>query len=160
MVSHQENATWTASNPGPADIHQRVAFARVSARHGIVLEVTASVDPLLSPPGYDRCGTQARVVAAPGRDIRWCYRIRNDSSIARTLHTLDSDRHGPVLTDFPFELASGASVFITFFETLGMSDLIERATWTASRPGPTHESISIDQARARVEGRVFADGFE
>jgi hypothetical protein len=160
MVSRTETATWTAYNPGPVDQQASSDSASVTASSGITLEVTASIDPLVLPPNYDFCGTESVVASTPGRDVRWCYRVTNVSSISRTRHSLDSDRLGLILSDFPFTLVSGASAFLTQVETLGEATLTERATWTAYQPGPTHESVAVDQARALVDLAIFGNGFE
>lgn len=159
--SVQETATWHAYTPDTPDDFTDVAIGTLTVRPGIELEVTASVDPLSPPPGYDACGTQSIIEADAGRTVRWCYTIRNVSSIPRTRHTLITAQHGPLLNDFPFNLQPGASAFLTATQVMGGSPIHEAATWTAFRPGPTYFSTVTAMGHVLETGdAIFIWGFD
>jgi hypothetical protein len=128
---------------------------------GVELTITASIDPVAPPPGYDACGTQSTLPAIPGRTVRWCYSIRNVSSIPRTRHTLVTTQSGSVLNDFQYTLAPDAAAFITATQVMGATAIDEAATWTAFRPGPVHLSTATATARVlAVADVIFITGFD
>src|SRR5690606_2324384 len=97
----------------------------------------------------------------PGRTVRWCYAIRNVSSIPRTRHSLVTSENGSVLDNFPYDLEPGAAAFITVTQVMDASAIDESATWTAFRPGPEHLSTSTARARVLAVGdAIFISGFE
>lgn len=125
----------------------------------VVVTIMGSIDPL-GPPPADYCGTERSLNVPPGRTIRWCFRVSNASSIARSRHTLETPRGGTVIEDFPFNLVPAANAFLTVTETMGDSTLLQSGTWTAFRPGPAYLSTASGTARAIAGAGVFADGFE
>lgn len=155
-----EEAIWTAYNPGPSDVHTATAAARVVVRPGISVEATLGLDPV-GPPPSDYCGT-AHVLNVPeGRTVRWCFRLTNHSSIARTRHTLQTALNGTVIEDFPFTVQPGDDPWITVTQTVGSTSLEQSGTWTAFRPGPDYVSVATSNiARALVGPQLFLDGFE
>jgi hypothetical protein len=159
-TSRIETATWTAYNPGPTNLASDTDEASLSTSPGVELRVTVSLDPPVLPPFYDHCGTETVLVVPPDRDVRWCYTIENLSSIARTRHSLESDRLGVLLQDFPFTLDPDQSAFLTQVESIGTAGRLESATWTAFRPGPESVSSATGWAEVGVALVVFADGFE
>lgn len=158
-VSRSESATWTAFNPGPVDVSIDSDSASLTALPPLDFALTVSVDPDPLPPSYDHCGSQNAVLAESGKNVRWCYRIRNTSALTFGLHSVVSDRLGGVLNAFPYVLAPDASAFITQVEAVGVADLFESATWTAFNPGPSDE-YQTTAAAAVFLPPVFADGFE
>lgn len=160
-ISVQETATWHAYTPDTPDDFSDVSIGTLTVRSGVELRVTASVDPLAPPPGYDACGTQSVIPTNPGRTVRWCYTIRNVSSIPRTRHTLVTTQNGSLLDDFPFTLVPGASAFLTSTQVMGASAIEEAATWTTFRPGPLHVSTATAAARVLAVGdAIFISGFD
>lgn len=160
-ASVQETATWHAYTPDTPDDFSDVAIGTLTVRPGIEVEVTASVDPLSPPPGYDACGTQSVIEAEVGRTVRWCYTVRNLSSIPRTRHDLVTTEHGTLLDDFPFTLVPGASAFLTATQVMGGSPIHETATWTAYRTGPAHVSTATAMGYALGVGdAIFIWGFD
>lgn len=159
--SLQETATWHAYTPDAPDDFSDAAIGTLTVRSGIELVVTASIDPLAPPPDYDACGTQSVIEADPGRTVRWCYTIRNVSSIPRTRHSLVTSEHGSLLDDFPYTLAPGAAAFLTATQVMDASAIDESATWTAFRPGPTYLSTATGMARVLAVGdAIFIWGFD
>jgi hypothetical protein len=159
--SRQETATWHAYTPDTPDDFSDVAIGTLTVRPGIEVEVTASVDPLAPPSGYDACGTQSVIEVDPGRTVRWCYTVRNVSSIPRSRHSLVTTQHGPLLNDFPFTLVPGASAFLTATQVMGGSPIHEAATWTAFRPGPSYLSTATAMGYAlEVGDAIFIWGFD
>lgn len=160
-ASLTETATWRAYTPATPFDFTDSASATLTVRPGVELTITGSVDPVAPPPGYDACGTQTSIPAIPGRTVRWCYTIRNASSIPRTRHTLVSTQSGSVLNDFPYTLTPGASAFITATQVMGATAIDEAATWTAFRPGPVHLSTSTATARVlSVADVILITGFD
>ena len=159
--SRQETATWHAYTPDTPYDFSDVAIGTVTVRPGIEVVVTASVDPLAPPPDYDACGTESVIEVDPGRTVRWCYTIRNVSSIARSRHHLVTAQHGQLLDDFPFTLVPGASAFLTATQVMGGAPIHEAATWTAFRPGPAHLSTATAMGYAlEVGDAIFIWGFD
>src|SRR5688500_14629588 len=64
---------------------------------GITLQVLLSVDPLDPPGGYDHCGIDVALEAYTGENVRWCYRITNNSDAPLTRHSLQSSEFGTIL---------------------------------------------------------------
>ena len=154
-----EEAIWTAYNPGPVNQFVATGSAQITVRPGISVEVTLGVDPVgPAPPDY--CGTERTMNVPAGRTIRWCFRVTNHSSIARTRHTVDARLGGTIIEDFPFTLVPGEDAFVTRTQTMGSTTLLQSATWTAFRPGPNYLSIATGTARALAGAAIFADGFE
>lgn len=159
--SVQETATWHAYTPNTPDDFSDDATGTLTVRPGIDVVVTASMDPVAPPPEYDECGTQNAIEATPGRTVRWCYTVRNVSSIPRTRHTVVTSQNGTVIEDFPFTLVPGASAFLTQTQVMGASALTEEANWTAFRPGPEHLSTATATGRVLAVGdAIFICGFE
>ncbi|RYD14458.1 MAG: hypothetical protein EOP90_13690 [Lysobacteraceae bacterium] len=159
--SVQETATWRASTPDTPDDYSDDSTGTLTVRSGIEVVVTASMDPVAPPPGYDECGTQNAIEATPGRTVRWCYTVRNVSSIPRTRHTVVTSQNGTVIEDFPFTLVPGASAFLTQTQVMDASALTEVATWTAFRTGPEHLSTATATGRVLAVGdAIFMSGFE
>lgn len=159
--SRQETATWHAYTPDTPNDFSDVAIGTVTVRPGIEVEVTASVDPLAPPPDYDACGTESVIEVDPGRTVRWCYTVRNVSSIPRSRHDLVTAEHGQLLNDFPFTLVPGASAFLTATQVMAGSPIHETATWTAYRPGPAYLSTATAMGYAlEVGDAIFIWGFD
>jgi hypothetical protein len=155
-----EEAIWTAYNPGPVNQFVATDSALITVRPGITLAVTLGIDPI-GPPPADYCGTERAMNVPAGRTIRWCFRVTNRSSIARTRHTLQTPRAGTVIEDFPFTLVPNEDAFLTVTETMGSTNLQQTGTWTAFRPGPGYVStVSGIAARALAGAGIFADGFD
>ena len=160
-ASVQETATWHAYTPDTPDDFHDASIGTLTVRPGVELRVTASVDPLVLPPNYDYCGTQTVIPANPGRTVRWCYQIRNVSSIPRTRHTLVTTQKGLLLNDFPFTLVPDASAFLTSTQVMGAAAITEAANWTAFRPGPVHVSTAAATGRVLAVGdAIFIWGFD
>jgi hypothetical protein len=156
-----ETATWRAYTPDTPDDYSDAAIGTLTVRSGIELAVTASMDPLAPPPGYDECGTQSAIPANPGRTVRWCYTVSNVSSIPRSRHSLVTTQNGALLDDFPFTLVPGASAFLTSTQVMGASAINEAATWTAFRPGPVYLSTATAAGRVLAVGdAIFIWGFD
>lgn len=159
--SRKETAIWHAYTPDTPHEFSDVGIGTVTVRPGIEVVVTASVDPLAPPPDYDACGTQSVIEADPGRTVRWCYTIRNLSSIPRSRHDLVTAQHGPLLDEFPYELMPGSSAFLTATQVMGGSPIHETATWNAYRPGPAYFSTATAMGYALGVGdAIFIWGFD
>jgi LPXTG-motif cell wall-anchored protein len=67
--------------------------------------------------------------------------VRNSGDVTLTLHDLDDDQLGSLLSGYPYGLGPGESIdTVTAGETFSatvMTDTVNVATWTAYNQGPT-----------------------
>jgi hypothetical protein len=65
-----------------------------------------------------------------GTEVTYCFEVVNTGEETLVLHDLVDSELGALLEDFVYDLAPGASVFIT--ETVAVTeDTVNTATWTA-----------------------------
>jgi hypothetical protein len=83
------------------------------------------------------CATTDNITVVEGADVHYCYTVMNTGNINLSLHDLDDDQLGPILNDFMYDLAPGASVFVTETATI-TETTTNTAVWTAFNvDGPT-----------------------
>ena len=90
------------------------------------LELTKTVG---TDPG--QCATTDAIDVPSGTDVTYCYTINNTGSITVTTHDLVDDQLGSLLTGFAYNLAPGASVFLTATITI-TEDTLNVASWTGT----------------------------
>ncbi|MDX1417850.1 MAG: hypothetical protein R3293_26850, partial [Candidatus Promineifilaceae bacterium] len=95
------------------------------------------------------CSNVHNITVPGGSNVTYCYQITNTGGITLSLHDLLDENLGTILSNFSFDLASGASVWLTqsvnITESQGFS-----ATWTAYNPGPTDIAKDTDTAIVNV----------
>lgn len=116
-------ATWTAYNPGPADVVSATDVATVTMLFPS-LEVNKTVG---TGPG---CATTDSITVITTTAVTYCYVVTNIGPITLTRHDLVDSELGTLLDDFPFTLVPGASAFLTATTTITQTT-INTATWTA-----------------------------
>jgi hypothetical protein len=84
-----------------------------------------------------------------GGTVFYCYQVTNTGDITPSRHTLVDDQLGPILTDFVYSLAPGASVFLTQSAAITTS-IVNTAIWTAYNPGPIDVAVATDSAEVLV----------
>ena len=77
------------------------------------------------------CGTANTINAPFGANVTYCYQVTNTGDVTLTHHTVDDDVLGPILTNFPYNLAPGGSAFVTQTYTFPGGDVTNIMTWTA-----------------------------
>ncbi len=93
---------------------------------GITLEKTVGTNP-------NACAATDTITVNAGTDVTYCYNVTNNTDITLSLHNLEDSELGTVLSNFPYELGPGDSVFVTETETI-VTDTTNTATWTAFNP--------------------------
>jgi hypothetical protein len=76
------------------------------------------------------CAATNEITVTVGTDVTYCYEVSNDGDVSLNLHTLVDSQFGEILNNFPYELSSGASVFLTQTTTV-METVTNIAIWTA-----------------------------
>jgi subtilisin-like proprotein convertase family protein len=93
------------------------------------------------------CASGSAISVGPGDEVTYCYEVTNTGTLTLTLHDLEDDKLGDLLSAFPYSLVPGASAFIT--ETSVITQTTTNvATWTAYNAGPT--GVISDTASATV----------
>ncbi|MBK8988770.1 MAG: proprotein convertase P-domain-containing protein [Chloroflexi bacterium] len=106
----------------------------------IDLNKTVGTDPSV-------CASGSAISVGPGDEVTYCYEVTNTGTLTLTLHDLEDDKLGDLLSAFPYSLVPGASAFIT--ETSVITQTTTNiATWTAYNAGPT--GVISDTANATV----------
>ncbi|MDA0244965.1 MAG: hypothetical protein OT477_16230, partial [Chloroflexi bacterium] len=82
-------------------------------------------------------------------EVTYCYEVTNTGAITLTQHDLADTELGTVLNAFPYNLAPGASAFITATTTL-TATTVSTATWTAYNAGPTNTATASDSATVNM----------
>lgn len=146
-------ATWTAFNLDPSggitptDVVSATDVATVT----VITPPPTSTLTLTKTVGTDltTCADTADITVEAGTDVLYCYAVTNNSPLTLTLHDLEDDQLGTLLTGFSFDLAPGASTVVT--ETAAISETtVNTATWTAYNEGPTDVISATDAATVTV----------
>jgi uncharacterized repeat protein (TIGR01451 family) len=89
----------------------------------IEFDKTVGLDP-------NTCATTDSVTVLPGTDVTYCYSVFNSGDITLTVHDLVDSELGALLDGFVYDLAPGASAYLTETATID-EDTENTATWTA-----------------------------
>lgn len=97
---------------------------------------TAAVDPaieLSKTVGTDEstCASTDEISVVADTEVFYCFSVENTGGVTMTVHDLDDDKLGTLLDGFEFELAPGASTFVTRSATIA-EDTVNVATWSAT----------------------------
>jgi hypothetical protein len=76
------------------------------------------------------CATTDVITVTAGTDVTYCYEVTNSGGITLNTHDLFDDQLGPLLSFFHYELAPGASAFLTQTTPIAVTTT-NVATWTA-----------------------------
>ena len=132
----------TGTNPVSA-----ICFDRVES---ISLAKTVGTDPAV-------CATDNSIGVLAGTTVYYCYEVTSNATTTRSLHTLVDSELGSILTAFPFNLAPGASVWLTKSAVINATT-VNTATWTAYNPARADELMSTDTATVNVLGLTCPAG--
>jgi hypothetical protein len=115
---------------------------------GLNPNVCSTDDSLEIPAGYG------------GTDVTYCYAVENTGPVTVTVHDLVDSELGTILDDFPYDLAPGASTFLTQ-TVLITQTTVNTATWTAYDDSgvPASATDSASVVMANPTG-VTLSGFE
>ncbi len=120
-------ATWTAFNDAIVRATDTASATVRVVNPAIELVKTVGTDPLT-------CATTNDIAVGVGTDVVYCYTVTNTGDLTLPLHTLVDSELGTLLgPDFAYDLAPGASVFITQTATMPNmpGTVVNNATWTA-----------------------------
>ena len=95
------------------------------------------------------CATESQITVAAGASVTYCYEVTNTGGLPLTIHDLEDSELGTILNAFPYNLAPGASAFLTQSVTI-TTDTVNQATWTAYNPGPSDVVSATDTATVTV----------
>ncbi len=90
----------------------------------IQLDKTVGTDP-------GKCAPDDAIVVLAGTEVTYCYTVTNSGNVTFTSHDLEDDQLGVLLDDFAYQLAPGASAFITQSATITQTT-INTAEWSAT----------------------------
>ena len=137
-------ATWTAYNPGPANLVTATDTATVTLlTPAISLDKTVGLDP-------SSCAETDSLTVEQGTAVTYCYTIHNSGEAPLAFHDLEDSELGVILQGFPFTLLPGASAFITQTALITQTT-INTATWTAYNAGPSDIVTATDTATVTIE---------
>lgn len=139
--------TYTAPITSPWAISELFAGAgwispSVGDSPSISLEKTVGTDP-------SSCATTDSAGVTEGTTVTYCYEVTNTGSLTLTRHNLEDSALGGILNDFLYNLAPGASAFITESVVI-TAGVVNTATWTAYNPGPTDVVTATDTATVTI----------
>lgn len=132
------------------------------ANDSIVLTTTAVFVPAPSITliktvgvGAGTCATTTTITVTVGTIVYYCYEVTNTGNITLSLHDLDDDQLGSLLSGLAYDLAPGASVDtvaagLTISATI-MTDTVNTATWTAYNAGPADVATAEASAMINIE---------
>ena len=137
-------ATWTAFNPGPADVMVATDVATVTVvPPSISVRKTVGLDS-------SACAETDAITVPKDTAVTYCFLVTNTGLTTLGRHDLVDSHLGPILDDLPFTLIPGASAFITQTYVITRTT-VNTATWTAYNLGPTDVVTATDVATVEVE---------
>ena len=82
--------------------------------------------------GTDRniCAAASEISVLAGAEVTYCFEVTNTGTSDLIVHDLVDSELGILLSGFPYNLAPGASAFLTATQTI-LADTLGTATWTA-----------------------------
>ena len=117
----------------------------------IVLTKTVGLDPALCATS----NTLDLTTGPSGLQVTYCYKVTNTGVFTLNNHDLTDDRLGPILSDFPFDLAPGASAYLTSTTQLTRTT-VNSATWTAvATGGPLITATATATATVTIDYDLF-----
>jgi len=132
-------ATWTAYNPGPADMVTATDVATVTVvPPSISLRKTVGLDPTM-------CALTDVIIVDEETAVTYCFEVTNTGQTALSRHDLEDSHLGVILDSLSFTLLPDASVFLTQTAIITQTT-INSATWTAYNPGPADVVTATDVA--------------
>lgn len=124
---------------------------------GITLQVGIGLEPDAADPDF--CPTESQLTITVGTEVRWCYRVSNNTDIALGLHDLQSSRFGTIFENLELTLEPGTSEFV--WQTAVITETsTETAEWTAYNSGPIDTFTASGSATVTVPDEIFADRYQ
>lgn len=118
--------TLCIKNSDPTNALVRIPLTMTIAAPSIALTKTVGLDPALCATG----NTLDVTTGPGGLQVTYCYEVTNTGVFTLSSHDLFDDQLGAVLSGFPYDLAPGASVFLTSTAQITQTT-VNSATWTA-----------------------------
>ena len=135
--------------PGTVDDSATVRF--VTQLPSITLNKTVGTDSAM-------CATSDAITVTAGTEVTYCYEVTNTGAMTLTNHMLVDDQLGVLLQDFSYDLAPGASVFITQTATISTTTM-NTAVWTATGdddlPATAEDSAMVMVEAAPEEYMIY-----
>ncbi len=146
-------ATWTACNIDGAP--------SLTCSDGAAFDVvsdTDSADVFVNPPipvnpGIEMtktvgtsnaaCATTDNISVGSGTEVYYCYTVMNTGDVTLTVHDLDDDKLGTILSGFAFDLGPGESTAVFPVSATITGTVTNVATWTAYIVMPTYGPVMV-----------------
>jgi hypothetical protein len=147
-------ATWTALDGAGAPAADTDTALVTILQPSIAFTKTVGEDPTL-------CAATDTIAVVAGSTVYYCFYMHNDGDVTLTLHDVVDDQLGTVLgPGFPASVTPGGSAWFTVGTTMGTTDILNTATWTAYNPGPVDLVAATDTAEVTIVVPVELTGFE
>ena len=114
----------SVSHPGWDIDDVKVQSCVASGNPSVVMTKTVSTS--------NSCGSTDIVAVEPDTMVYYCYTVQNSGDVTLTVHNLVDDQLGTVLSNYNYTLAPGASTSVITSTMIGVSDVVNTATWSAS----------------------------
>jgi len=108
----------------------------------IAFAKTVGTDP-------NACATTDSITVEEGTEVTYCFEVTNSGEVTFTVHDLTDTQLGDLLVGFPYDLAPGASVFITASAVI-TADVVNSATWTAWVEAGGYMAEATDSASVTI----------
>ncbi|HSH02163.1 MAG TPA: hypothetical protein VLL52_06540 [Anaerolineae bacterium] len=143
-VDVTNTAVWTAYD---SDYVESATFTDTAtvmvAQPSIAFTKTVGTDPA-------SCATTDTIMVEPYTDVVYCYEVMNTGNITESFHDLDDSVLGSILAGFPYDLAPGASVWVTSSFSMGTMDVTNTAMWSAYNVDAAQLVTATDMATVTV----------
>ena len=125
------------------------------ASAGQVVPTISITKTVTTAPGV--CGTSSSIQVAAGTTVYYCYTVTNNGPGDFDIHNLTDDVLGPILVDFAFSLAPGASVNTVTAGLTVDSVITENTLNVANWEACTDFSLEPDAFTPQGSGNICAD---
>ena len=99
------------------------ADATTNAVGTISLAKTVGTDP-------GSCASSDALTVTAGTTVFYCYTVENTGSVTVSVHSLQDDKLGSILQDYPYVLGPGGTTYVTASASIA-SPTVNVATWSA-----------------------------
>ncbi|MFN8017217.1 MAG: DUF4214 domain-containing protein [Acidimicrobiales bacterium] len=100
------------------------------------------------------CAAADRATVTVGTTVFYCYTVTNTGSVTVSVHSLQDDKVGSILQDYPYVLGPGATTYVTASASLA-SSTVNVATWSAfdgTQTVTATDNASVDVISAVAPG--------
>ena len=127
-VTTVNTGTWTAYNTNEGGGGQATASDTAT----VTVDLPAPAIVLTKTVGTDAtvCATTDDITVPANTNVTYCYTVENTGNVSFNTHDLNDSELGTILNNFFYNLAPGASAFITATTNIAVTT-VNTATWYA-----------------------------